>query len=269
MPIPMSNGWPRIVSLIECLLNQWSNPQIISLDKPGRCDRIMTRTIQINYARKICMKLATATSSVAPNSKVLTPIRCHQLHGWWIKSVASHQTPHDNKSSAQVQWMCNKNAEIHLRTNVVGGVPAINMVRPRMRKSRPRVRLDCCVWGVLPIIVAVLLVFWHDVHASEFPERECCDPIYPPMPVDPEPVPPPAVQPTATTSSSSQATPFGQSGMQCEWSERSKSLQRIEVVCSNSERGFDLGLVNSLFPTLRVEVGPQFVCWFYQIASDV
>uniref|UniRef100_A0A1I8JU64 GDNF/GAS1 domain-containing protein n=1 Tax=Anopheles funestus TaxID=62324 RepID=A0A1I8JU64_ANOFN len=48
------------------------------------------------------------------------------------------------------------------------------------------------------------------VSGSEFPERECCDPVYPPMP-DPEPVPGPAYPTTTISTSSSFQT--GQSGM--------------------------------------------------------
>lgn len=82
-----------------------------------------------------------------------------------------------------------------------------------MKKSRPRFDIDYCwLFGTLPVMaVAVAVLLWSQtlVHASEFPERECCDPIYPPLPSDPEPLPP--ALPTVTTSSS-QATPIGRSG---------------------------------------------------------
>lgn len=48
------------------------------------------------------------------------------------------------------------------------------------------------------------------VSGSEFPERECCDPVYPPMP-DPDPVPGPAYPTTTISTSSSFQT--GQSGI--------------------------------------------------------
>lgn len=80
----------------------------------------------------------------------------------------------------------------------------------KMRRSRAAgFSIDYCMYCVLPTIAAVAVILWRQVHASEFPERECCDPIYPPMPADPEPLPP--ALPTVTTSSS-QATPIGRSG---------------------------------------------------------
>ena len=84
------------------------------------------------------------------------------------------------------------------------------MVRHKMRHGRPTTSLavDFCVFSVLPVLAAVAVILWHQVHASEFPERECCDPIHPPMP-EPEPLPP--ALPTATTSSSL-ASPIGRSG---------------------------------------------------------
>ncbi|XP_058120418.1 uncharacterized protein LOC131284934 [Anopheles ziemanni] len=51
------------------------------------------------------------------------------------------------------------------------------------------------------LAVALLLVTLLGVRGSEFPERECCDPVYPPMP-EPDPDPG-AVHPTTTISSSS------------------------------------------------------------------
>lgn len=89
------------------------------------------------------------------------------------------------------------------------GCGGAKMVRPRMRISRSRFAVDYRWYGVLPVFAAVVVILWRQVHASEFPERECCDPIYPPMPSDPEPIPP--ALPTAIASSS-QATPIGRSG---------------------------------------------------------
>lgn len=80
------------------------------------------------------------------------------------------------------------------------------MVRHKMRKSPPRLYR---LYSVLPVIAAVAVILWQEVHASEFPDRECCDPIYPPMIPDPDPLPP--ALPTATTSSSL-ASPIGRSG---------------------------------------------------------
>lgn len=54
----------------------------------------------------------------------------------------------------------------------------------------------CCCLGLCPAPPPTL------VGASEFPERECCDPVYPPLP-DPESMPPGGqVLPTTTISSS-------------------------------------------------------------------
>ncbi|XP_021712347.1 uncharacterized protein LOC5567775 isoform X1 [Aedes aegypti] len=62
----------------------------------------------------------------------------------------------------------------------------------------------CCCFGVMGPVV---------VRASEFPERECCDPVYPPLP-DPEPIPPGgAVMPTTTISTSSSGMGMGGAGM--------------------------------------------------------
>ena len=55
----------------------------------------------------------------------------------------------------------------------------------------------------------LLLFMLSERKCSEFPERECCDPIYPPIP-DAEPLPP-ALPPTTTISSSS-SNPTGRSG---------------------------------------------------------
>ncbi|XP_055716352.1 uncharacterized protein LOC129810103 isoform X3 [Phlebotomus papatasi] len=57
-------------------------------------------------------------------------------------------------------------------------------------------------------IVYVAISMVNYAESSEFPERECCDPIYPPIP-NPEPVPP--ALPTTTISPSS-PTPTGRSG---------------------------------------------------------
>ena len=87
------------------------------------------------------------------------------------------------------------------------------MARLLVRKTRPRFAIDFChcLYGMVPVLAAALaVILWSQVHASEFPDRECCDPVYPAMPQDPEPLPP-AVLPTATTSSS-QASPIGRSG---------------------------------------------------------
>jgi hypothetical protein len=59
-------------------------------------------------------------------------------------------------------------------------------------------------------LIFILLIFFIEIiKCSEFPERECCDPIYPPFMPEPEPLPP--ALPTTTISSSS-ATPTGRSG---------------------------------------------------------
>ncbi|XP_055590357.1 uncharacterized protein LOC129742447 isoform X5 [Uranotaenia lowii] len=70
-----------------------------------------------------------------------------------------------------------------------------------MVQRKPR-RIPSSDWsmGMLPVALLLLLTS-NIVWASEFPERECCDPVYPPMP-DPEPVPPgllPAPLPTTTS----------------------------------------------------------------------
>ncbi|XP_055524972.1 uncharacterized protein LOC129718325 isoform X2 [Wyeomyia smithii] len=52
---------------------------------------------------------------------------------------------------------------------------------------------------VLLVAGYCLLRLPYTIRASEFPERECCDPIYPPIP-DPEPMPPGPVLPTTTIS---------------------------------------------------------------------
>jgi hypothetical protein len=69
-------------------------------------------------------------------------------------------------------------------------------------------------------LIFILLIFFTEmIKSSEFPERECCDPIYPPLMMpDPEPLPP--ALPTTTVSSSS-ATPTGRSG---------------ELVCFSNEK---------------------------------
>lgn len=60
----------------------------------------------------------------------------------------------------------------------------------------------------------LLIVFMQLIYinvASEFPERECCDPIYPLLP-NPEPSPSATVSTTIPNISSSPATTFGRSG---------------------------------------------------------
>uniref|UniRef100_A0A182WMY5 Uncharacterized protein n=1 Tax=Anopheles minimus TaxID=112268 RepID=A0A182WMY5_9DIPT len=84
--------------------------------------------------------------------------------------------------------------------------------RTRVAGPPPRMSLGAT------ILLAVLLGPALDVRprpstsvsGSEFPERECCDPVYPPMP-DPDPVPGPAYPTTTISTSSSFQT--GQSGM--------------------------------------------------------
>ncbi|XP_058812730.1 uncharacterized protein LOC131677126 isoform X5 [Topomyia yanbarensis] len=63
----------------------------------------------------------------------------------------------------------------------------------------------------LLLVASCLLGMPASVRASEFPERECCDPIYPPMP-DPEPIPPGSVQPTISISTSSSGGSGGGGG---------------------------------------------------------
>ncbi|KFB41430.1 hypothetical protein ZHAS_00009015 [Anopheles sinensis] len=77
----------------------------------------------------------------------------------------------------------------------VGGDAYRSTAHGARTRGRPRPRM------ALGLAVA-LLVTLLGVRGSEFPERECCDPVYPPMP-DPDPVPPGAAHPTTTISSSS------------------------------------------------------------------
>uniref|UniRef100_A0A182FB09 Uncharacterized protein n=1 Tax=Anopheles albimanus TaxID=7167 RepID=A0A182FB09_ANOAL len=76
------------------------------------------------------------------------------------------------------------------------------------------VAADCPRWqsvGVAVLWLAVLLATLSPVLASEFPERECCDPVYPPMP-DPEALPGPAYPTTTISTSSFQTGPNGGGG---------------------------------------------------------
>lgn len=59
---------------------------------------------------------------------------------------------------------------------------------------------------IIQLIKIIVLVV--SVECSEFPERECCDPIYP----NPDPEPSPPSQPTSNLPSSP-ASPLGRSGM--------------------------------------------------------
>lgn len=59
---------------------------------------------------------------------------------------------------------------------------------------------------IIQLINIIILVI--NVKCSEFPERECCDPIYP----NPDPEPSPPSQPTSNLPSSP-ASPLGRSGM--------------------------------------------------------
>ncbi|XP_055615556.1 uncharacterized protein LOC129761802 isoform X4 [Toxorhynchites rutilus septentrionalis] len=63
-------------------------------------------------------------------------------------------------------------------------------------------------WVVLLVVSCLMGPL---ARASEFPERECCDPVYPPIP-DPEPLPPGSVLPTTTISTSSSGGGAGGSG---------------------------------------------------------
>ncbi|XP_035782905.1 uncharacterized protein LOC118461558 isoform X1 [Anopheles albimanus] len=76
------------------------------------------------------------------------------------------------------------------------------------------VAADCPRWqsvGVAVLWLAVLLATLSAVLASEFPERECCDPVYPPMP-DPDALPGPAYPTTTISTSSFQTGPNGGGG---------------------------------------------------------
>ncbi|XP_058466058.1 uncharacterized protein LOC131439242 isoform X2 [Malaya genurostris] len=65
---------------------------------------------------------------------------------------------------------------------------------------------------VVLLVASCLLGMPASIRASEFPERECCDPIYPPLP-DPEPMPPGPILPTITISTSSSGGGGGGGGV--------------------------------------------------------
>ncbi|XP_053672128.1 uncharacterized protein LOC128722485 [Anopheles nili] len=73
-------------------------------------------------------------------------------------------------------------------------------------RTRARMPLGATILLVVLLGPAERTVRFGAVRGSEFPERECCDPVYPPMP-DPEPVPGPAYPTTTISTSSGQFQP--------------------------------------------------------------
>uniref|UniRef100_A0A182MEN4 Uncharacterized protein n=1 Tax=Anopheles culicifacies TaxID=139723 RepID=A0A182MEN4_9DIPT len=116
---------------------------------------------------------------------------------------------------------CNVHRQQRLTATDQGGWEAISVehgrtgTRPaRTRVAGPPPRMSLGATILLAILLGPALDVRQrpctSVSGSEFPERECCDPVYPPMP-DPEPVPGPAYPTTTISTSSSFQT--GQSGM--------------------------------------------------------
>uniref|UniRef100_A0A182Q1J1 Uncharacterized protein n=1 Tax=Anopheles farauti TaxID=69004 RepID=A0A182Q1J1_9DIPT len=114
---------------------------------------------------------------------------------------------------------CNVGGRQRFAASVPGGADecAGGGHRGRTRVARhgwPRLSYGCAACFLLVTLLGPAFdggPNWRPTHfvgGSEFPERECCDPVYPPMP-DPEPVPGPAYPTTTISSSSSFQTGLG------------------------------------------------------------
>lgn len=84
----------------------------------------------------------------------------------------------------------------------------------RMPRKRLIVNRKMITWIICWTLLVQLLT------CSEFPERECCDPIYP---IDPEPLPP--ALPTTTISSSSASSSAAVAGRSGEFYSRIRQCQ--------------------------------------------
>ncbi|XP_035898075.1 uncharacterized protein LOC118505829 isoform X4 [Anopheles stephensi] len=115
----------------------------------------------------------------------------------------------------QQQWLATSKATDQSGQSSVGKQNECTGRRlARTRAGPPRMSLGATM--LLVTLLGPALDVRHGpcttVSGSEFPERECCDPVYPPMP-DPEPVPGPAYPTTTISTSSSFQTGQGGQGV--------------------------------------------------------